>query len=364
MNERFPEPVAAPLAAWAPTTVNRVMRCGLAQGFTQDPTWRTLARPSTYSVLGSAVHRLCEQALRGRLLDANAQDLDAAVSAQWASLVDEACSELSKAWKPADVPPPASWPNFQLVSIRARRRAASLVSAAHSDAPAPGAAGGTVRSVEQELTDPTTGLRGTPDWVQQSGGAIRVLDFKTGLNQADASEDQRRQLLLYAHLVRVKTGRLPDGCALVNGAGREHLVEVDVAAIDEALAAAVAAVDDYNRHVSHGDLHQLARPSQEACRWCPFRPVCRPYFETRQPEWIGAKGDVHGRVTDVAADGHAMTLIASCPAGLAGLKIRVKGLYGGTSVVTGEACSVVDADLLGGPTAQSLRWDSRLVILR
>lgn len=363
MNERFPEPVAAPLAAWAPTTVNRVMRCGLAQGFTQDPTRRTLARPSTYSVLGSAVHRLCERALRGRLLDASAQDLDATVSAQWASLVDEAYSELSKAWKPADVPPPASWPNFQLVSIRARRRAASLAAATHSDAPAPAAVGGGARSVEQELTDPTTGLRGTPDWVQESDGVIRVLDFKTGLNQADASEDQRRQLLLYAHLLRVKTGRLPDACVLVDGAGREHLVDVDVAAVDEALASAVAAVDDYNLHVSHGDLQQLARPSQEACRWCPFRPVCLPYFESRQPDWVGAKGDVHGRVVEVADDGHAVTMLARYPAGLAGLDVRVKGLHEDAGANTGQACSVVDADLLGGPTAQSLRWDSRLVIL-
>jgi RecB family exonuclease len=339
------------------------MRCGLAQGFSQDPKWRTLARPSTYSALGSAVHRLCERALRGRLLDSTAQDLDAAVSAQWASLVEEAYSELAKAWKPANVPSPASWPNFQLVSIRARRRAASLAAASHNDAPAPAAVGSGARSVEQELTDPPTGLRGTPDWVQESGGAIRVLDFKTGLNQADASEDQRRQLLLYAHLVRVKTKRLPDVCALVDGAGREHLVEVDDAAVDEALASAVAAVDDYNRHVLHGDLPHLARPSQEACRWCPFRPACSPYFESRQPDWVGAKGDVHGRVTDVAADGHAMTLLATYPLGLAGSDVRVKGLQDGTHAMTGQACSVVDADLLGGPTAQSLRWDSRLVLL-
>jgi len=306
---------------------------------------------------------LCERALRGRLVDSTAQDLDAAVSAQWASLVEEAYSELAKAWKPANVPSPASWPNFQLVSIRARRRAASLATAAHGDAPAPVVAAGGAGSVEQELTDPATGLRGTPDWVHESAGVIRVLDFKTGLNQTDASEDQRRQLLLYAHLVRVKTGRLPDVCALVDGAGRERLVDFDDVAVDEALSVAAAAVEDYNRHISHGDLQQLARPSQQACRWCPFRPICLPYFESRQPDWVGAKGDVHGRVIDVEAAGRALTLLAVYPVGLAGLDVRVKGLHDGASPVTGQPCSVVDADLLGGPTAQSLRWDSRLVVL-
>jgi hypothetical protein len=215
--------------------------------------------------------------------------------------------------------------------------------------------------VEKEIKDPKTGLLGTPDWVQQDGGTTRLLDFKTGLRQSTPTDEQRRQLLLYAHLVRVKIGKLPDVCAVVDGAGVEHPVDVNEVDVNETLSFAVAAVADYNRHAANNALDELAKPSDTACRWCPFRPVCLRYFEARQPDWMGSKGDLHGEVTEVDTAAERLTIEASYPAGLSGSRIRVTGVSQASDIRPGLACSIVDTDLLGGPTSQCMRWDSRFV---
>jgi RecB family exonuclease len=366
----FPIPKAIPLQRWAPTTANRLLRCGLAQAFSQDHEWKTLSRPSTHSVLGSAVHKLTELALSGQLLTNGPLAVDEQVRAVWDELVTQGLQRLQAAWAPAQVPQPSLWPNYQLLSIRARRRAERLAvenrRARHGQGTPPKLRHSlSVTVAEHEFRDDDIGLRGTPDLVERKAGSVRVLDLKTGLRQGEPTADQRRQLLLYAHLIRAHDKRTPDECAIVDGVGDQHPVPVSDSDIDLIVKEASEAVAAYNTGVEHGDVMTLARPSATACRWCSFRAVCRPYFQARQADWPGARGDVHGELLsrESAAPGEtAFTLDARLPAYLAGETIRVGGMSHGEIPPEG-ACSVVEADLLGGPRAQRLRWDSTVVTI-
>jgi hypothetical protein len=125
----------------------------------------------------------------------------------------------------------------------------------------------------------------------------------------------------------------------------------------------VELVDSFNEAVSAKDAASLAKPSQEACRWCAYRPCCGAYFGARQPEWRGAQGDLHGFVEglEVAPNGdNILKLRAVLPSHFEGLEVLVRDSPAppnGTEV----RCSVVDADVLGGPAAQKVRWNSSLV---
>src|SRR4051794_8581517 len=115
----FPVPAGHPLDRWSPSAVARTRRCKLAQAFSQDEEWRHLSRPTTHSVLGTAAHALAEDASRGRLGPATAE-AEIAIDQAWSRLLAQARAKLESAWQPAIVPPTEQWPNYALISMRAR----------------------------------------------------------------------------------------------------------------------------------------------------------------------------------------------------------------------------------------------------
>jgi hypothetical protein len=47
-------------------------------------------------------------------------------------------------------------------------------------------------------------------------------------------------------------------------------------------------LDEYNGAVAAGtSLAAMAKPSPEACRWCPFKPFCPAFWAAVNPDWSG-----------------------------------------------------------------------------
>jgi hypothetical protein len=136
------------------------------------------------------------------------------------------------------------------------------------------------------LVDPGSILRGRADRIDSSAGHVRVVDLKTGLYQAEPSDDQRRQLLLYAVLVQRTTGQWPGELVIENAAGEQLTVPFEQYDADTTLNEVLSAVSNFNHNVAVGTpMLELAKPSPETCRHCPFRTCCVAYWTHLTADW-------------------------------------------------------------------------------
>jgi hypothetical protein len=212
---------------------------------------------------------------------------------------------------------------------------------------------GPAPAIERTVEDPRTGLFGRPDRVEGAGRAQVVVDLKTGLSQAGATESQRRQLLLYAHLVGAATGNTPERVAIEDPAGRrweESITKQDVAAAVNEVVQARAA---YESAARAGSWEDLARPDVETCRHCPYRLVCRQYWDALKFDWghgsvagtiARSRRSDAGSITEISAESPVDTsreewVVSAGPA--------LSGRNGGT-------IAIVDAETTG--TDRLLRW--------
>ncbi len=208
-------------------------------------------------------------------------------------------------------------------------------------------------AIEETLEDRATGLFGRPDRVEGDGADRVVVDLKTGLHQGGATESQRRQLLLYAHLVNVATGDRPTRVAIEDPAGRrweESITEADVAgAVDEVLDA----TSEFQLAIRDGAWEGLASPSSETCRRCPYRLVCSPYWKSLDVSW--GQGSVAGEVTGRGRSpaGSITEMCAVSPVDASGEGWLVSATPAELGIVD-ERVAIVDAEITG--TDRLLRW--------
>ena len=179
-----------------------------------------------------------------------------------------------------------------LTRARLRHAAAALVAALGE---APDAA----VECEVAMEDPVIRLRGRADVVVTQGDTA-VLDLKTGLREgAVASTRARQQLLLYAHLFRVRYGHLPRRLEVVSLArGR-----TPVPFTGDDVAEALRALDDARQNDGGPAL-----PSLAACRFCRRRLECGAHWSLNSDE---RPDTVTGRVLKVtaAANGSVALLV-------------------------------------------------------
>ena len=154
-------------------------------------------------------------------------------------------------------------------------------------------------AVEVWFRDPVRGLAGKPDRVEERDGRLRVVDLKSGSRQGEPSEQQQFQLLFYAGLCEAELGRLPDDLVIVDASGLEERVPFMPADVERTREKASALLSDWSQAVHDGSIMRLASPSDDTCRWCPFRVVCGPFAHAYTPEWrtsllVGRPCGTHG----------------------------------------------------------------------
>jgi hypothetical protein len=270
----------------------------------------------------------------------------------WDEVIDEGFQSLTVAWQPATPPPPAEWPGYQLTRSRALRRASRIVATHRSERVAPVEA----TSVERWMEPAGSILVGRPDRVDRCAEGLRVVDVKTGLQQGAPTDEQRRQLLLYAVLVYRTHGEWPAEIALEGANGVQHVFDLDA---EEALATeqeVLEAVDRFNHHVETDEVAPSARPGADGCRHCPYRVVCHPYWQALSPLWEHAS--VLGSIVE-AGENHVELRTAS-PAERPSAVARISGVAPGVGS-RGRWFAAVDLRPAPGRSSDFVaRWSSVL----
>lgn len=310
------------LTSFTPTTVNAIAECPYRVALLRlDP---TLRRPNTYSALGNVAHALSERAWNGQFDGVPEEELRSALDVAWSELVGIEALKLRNAFRPAIPPEPEDWPGMELTRVRTVRRLRRLIDGrqprATADSPGWVAA-------EEKLSDDASGLWGRLDRLERHGGVLRVVDLKSGLGQSEVKPSQLRQLLLYAVLVQRRFGEWPREVVIETARGQETVVPVDPGEAEAELASARAAVAAYNRAVA-GVVSPaaLATPSVDACRYCPARIVCAPYWEALKSTWP-YQGAVRGMASDIAPGpaGVSVAVVVDSPHDTASQTLELHG---------------------------------------
>ena len=322
----WPHAAIAPLASISPSRFSAMNECRLREVFSASNEAPPLPR-SPRAILGTIVHKLLENASKGRIEPGK-------VEAELASLIEEAQGAI------ADGSPDSQWlpletqPGFRQMMRRASESAAAEVAAA----PPHGGRGTGPRRAGSELWVKARSdkVRGRIDMVRSTPTGIVLEDFKTGplveRREPDApprasySDQLKLYAAMYAEDPNAGEGVWPTALELVSLSGTRLPVPFSVAECVELLDAAERVLGEVNDLIADAAAAELAAPSPEACRYCTFRPACGPYRQAREQAPDHEEGwpsDDWGAVVDVAQIGNATTSLT-----ISGREdvVRVRGL--------------------------------------
>ncbi len=325
----FVEPNPESIHEVSPTLANQLLGCRLRAGFARDPTLVDWRRPTTYSALGRAAHAVSEAVFGPGRWPSDAGAVRDKLQDLWKEEVEHQAARLALAWQPA-VPPPANqWPGYALTRARTIRRGEKILDARCRMDPsihAPPRSQGS--GSEVWLRDTNAGLFGRADRIERDGSSVRVIDLKTGVNQGEPTDEQRRQLLLYAVLIQRTTGTWPATVAIEDATGLQQVTVLEPAEAEAALAEVQTAVNQFNQDIATGDLVTSAAPGPDMCRWCPFKAICWPYWEAVASSWDHRARC--GRVLDAGATAGQTFVVLDVdgPSDQNGARLHVSGLAG------------------------------------
>jgi RecB family exonuclease len=152
-------------------------------------------------------------------------------------------------------------------------------------------------SVEHQYVAFNGRMTGVADVVRHEDNRVIIEDYKTGsllsidteTGQTRLREAYRQQVLFYAAMHYNTTGHWATLGRLIPLEGDP--VEVEIIP-EEALALVqqvLYALETYNNLILSGaSIDQIAQPSDEHCRWCPYQLFCNPFWDYIQPktEWL------------------------------------------------------------------------------
>lgn len=189
----------------------------------------------------------------------------------------------------------AAWPGYHVARASVLIRVRELVGDRPHTGPRP-----VMRNVggvepapeirEQEFTSFGGRLLGRPDVIR----ADEVVDYKSGAileHDAVAQTDivkaaYVRQLRIYGYLVNQKMGWWPKRGVLLPLAGAAVEVVLDPLECEREANEAIGLLDSYEQHRSRAATpEELASPTPNGCRWCPFKLVCRSFWLAATPDW-------------------------------------------------------------------------------
>lgn len=313
------------LRSVSPTLSELLRICKLRAGLSRAPGAGDYVLGNPKAWLGTAYHAVLEKIVEADLTN---ETLDVAVERLWNEAIAAQYRRAFDHSLDQRFGSPSTWPGYYVarasVLLRARDLAAGR-GAARVGAPPPGPEqlGGSIR--EHAFTACSGKLIGRPDMVRDG----EVVDYKSG-DIVEYDEDGQtevvkagyvRQLRIYGYLVKESLGWWPRrGLVLpLVGAGVE--VALDPVLCEEEALEAVALLDAYNAKVNaRAHPAVFASPSPEACKWCPFKLVCSPFWQNVSPAW---SGQLDGAVVEGTVDeaprsihgGAAMTLSVNVHAG-------------------------------------------------
>jgi hypothetical protein len=266
-----------------------LLRAGLtkARGISN---W-VLGNPKAW--LGTAYHEVLEKIAQAEL---EQETLEAAVDRLWNQAITALQRRVDGHTLNRRYGEATRWPGYHVARASVMLRAGELIGergpaleriskqASSTVSPA------TLR--EQEFTAFGGRLRGRPDVIR----AQQVLDYKSGavLEHDPAAHADVvklvyvRQLRIYGYLVKQNLGWWPRRGVLLPLGGAQVEVELDPAECERDANEAIALLEAYDARLRAGTVTGgFASPSPEACRWCPYKLICPPFWQASTPEWSG-----------------------------------------------------------------------------
>lgn len=342
---------------WSPSSYNRLHACAYRFALSSDlDIHNKFAKPNTFAALGTAAHRLTERAWLNEFTTTEDKDLASILLVAWNEEVEIQFRKMQVAWAPALVPLPSDWPYFYINKNRSIKRIAGEIidfrnrgeHRQNLDRP----------WVEHEIFDEESRLKGTPDRVIFFDDSFVIQDLKTGFKVNEMTESHRRQLLLYAHLVRSDTQKSPERIEVIKSDGQileENISEMDV---NECLQDFKNITEKYSDVVKRGSINStMATPSPDLCGHCHYRSVCEPFWSDSKSDWGTTRGVV-GRVARVG-NSTTLTIEQKYPIDGAGGMIGVSNVHHLASV--GDMISIVNAYQQGSSLRG--RWNTLSTIL-
>jgi len=299
----------------SPSKYLSARRCPLSYVLTKSKIWQ-FSPDNAAAVVGIAIHEL----IRWSGQSASSEVTHDQAAVKFDELIEQA--ELKLSAHPLNrrlIPLSVSDPRFP-----EKRHAAIKSSVRGVKSPRPSSsnrAGGLTKYMFEEGFSSTNKLiYGEVDKIVDGPRGFVIYDKKSCHvidEEGDVKGEYRMQLLLYAGIVFEDIGVMADRLVLVDIDDCE--VEVPFhpeEALDE-LAVAGRWLASLNEKIQQAEsvlkLLHLAKPSPDACRYCPSRPICPPYWKARTAmtgEW---PVDVEYEVESAIVLGNKGRLITAKP---------------------------------------------------
>ncbi len=289
----------------SPSSINALKKCGLAVYRRRiHPRDQGPGPSNPVARLGTAAHQVLEWIANNAAECANNPQLEESIRRRWADETrtqeDAAGGQvLERANGPV-----TRWPKFAQIQ---EDLVVDGIALAEELAPLPPER----VWAEREATSNQGDLGGSIDLVLvDDDNTATVIDHKAGAVTSGDMELGGRyssQLLLYASLVQ-DLGPEPTA-AEIRPLGRQPFpVEVSDQAIDAAVEAGREEVSTYNAIVRSGNLIQLAKPAEDACRWCEFLLDCEAIWGTGRPD-LGEIETLQGTIQKIETAASKVTAL-------------------------------------------------------
>ena len=146
------------------------------------------------------------------------------------------------------------------------------------------------KSLHEQWLQSNDGLVvGIADEIRFEGQGATIVDYKTGniFGQSIETEvlsEYKEQLKLYAALFHEEHGGWPYELIVVSLDGKSHQIDYEENECLTLLEESKSMLHRVNSIIEANEKAplKLASPSQTNCRYCLYRPICEPYFLTRQ----------------------------------------------------------------------------------
>ena len=169
-------------------------------------------------------------------------------------------------------------------------------------------------------------LGGRIDFIKHTDGGVCIIDYKTGEVLMDGNsirQEYQDQLKMYAGLYYLSHNAWPAKLSLIGLDRSEYNLPFTQEECLNLIADAKKSLEDLNRLITAGlDATDLAVPSQESCRYCVYRPACKPYWTKRQ-DIDGWPADFIGAVRDKRILGNGLFKLVL---GNSGKTVTIRGL--------------------------------------
>lgn len=359
-------PKLQPLAALTPTLLDELEQCALRVAYHGDKKFSDLRRPTMFTALGEASHKLAEKVAKGEFDALSPLEAKQTLEAEWNHLIETKRNQLAEAWILAPVPPPERWPGYQRTRVRLLRSLAHEVACRYQQ---PMMADRRRARTETEtwLEPPDLPLRGRADRVEICPDGVHLIDLKSSWTYGnELHEAHRQQLLLYAALWQRTTGEWPRLASVQKADGTRLSFGVSPSEAEDVVQKALSALAGYNAAIQRGrSTSELATPSAQACSHCPYRAVCGPFFSALTPEWGWYTRSMLGMATEVEDDEEHPVLVLNVRASnldvTEGARARLLGFPASSTPARGEQVAIVDAYPTPLPTDLKVGWNTQLV---